>query len=68
MSPSYRLGKILYKLIYSLGVVAQQWKDLEVVELEEISTVVLRGRPKNPPKVRAKSNSVQSREHGRLIT
>ncbi|GAA5869154.1 hypothetical protein JCM16303_000376 [Sporobolomyces ruberrimus] len=29
---------------------AQQWKDLEVVELEEISTVVLRGRPKNPPK------------------
>ncbi|GAA5933824.1 uncharacterized protein JCM15063_000479 [Sporobolomyces koalae] len=29
---------------------AQQWKDLEVIELHEISTVVLRGKPKNPPK------------------
>ncbi|GAA6009308.1 hypothetical protein JCM11491_004268 [Sporobolomyces phaffii] len=29
---------------------AQQWKDLEVIELAEISTVVLRGKPKNPPK------------------
>ncbi|GAA5946389.1 hypothetical protein JCM3765_000223 [Sporobolomyces pararoseus] len=29
---------------------AQQWRDLEVIELEEISTVVLRGRPKTPSK------------------
>ncbi|GAA5997187.1 hypothetical protein JCM5350_000103 [Sporobolomyces pararoseus] len=29
---------------------AQQWRDLEVIELDEISTVVLRGRPKTPAK------------------
>ncbi|GAA5909752.1 Sen15p [Sporobolomyces salmoneus] len=29
---------------------AQQWRDLEVLELDEISTVVLRGRPKTPAK------------------
>ncbi|GAA5840629.1 hypothetical protein JCM3766R1_000492 [Sporobolomyces carnicolor] len=29
---------------------AQQWRDLQVVELEEISTVVLKGRPKTPAK------------------
>ncbi|GAA6061418.1 hypothetical protein JCM10212_004476 [Sporobolomyces blumeae] len=29
---------------------AQQWRDLEVVELDQCSTVVLRGRPKTPAK------------------
>ncbi|GAA6007125.1 hypothetical protein JCM10207_001518 [Rhodosporidiobolus poonsookiae] len=29
---------------------AQQWRDLEVVELEECSCAILRGRPKEPRK------------------
>ncbi|GAA6041479.1 hypothetical protein JCM8097_001896 [Rhodosporidiobolus ruineniae] len=42
-------GAALFQSFVDLSL-AQQWRDLEVVELDECGCAVLRGRPKNPKK------------------